>query len=110
MRLFQKFKNAVFYGEVSTLPGCAGVAVSHSLFREGSSGFGVQANRLRLSQIKGLGYSCVICTVDECNDKQRAILTKTGWKNLKSFRNKATGHWVEIWFHDLSGLELKDLL
>lgn len=111
-RLTQKFINpmvpleahAVFSGCVTPLPGCPDVAVSHAVYRHENSedGYGRRANAMRLRQLKELGYSVVICTVDRANKRQIAILRGEGWQCVQSFHNKRTNNVVDIWFKYLS--------
>lgn len=103
MRLVQNVNNkAVFAGEVSPLPGCPDVAVSHALYRmRGPNGHGREAQRQRLEQLIEMGYSAALCTVADENVSQLAIMQKEGWLEAGWFKNKRTGHRVCLFFMPL---------
>lgn len=88
-------------GELSTLPGCSQVVVSHGVFLPEAArekGLGKLANRERKTMVfDELGYDCMICTVDATNTRQIAVLSDCGWNVLFEFRSSKTGHLVQIW-------------
>ena len=93
-------------GEISDLPGCPQIAVSHYVFlREGQKGKGQgqRAHRDRLQLMKEAGYDYALCTVIGQNAVERHILEKHGWKPLDSFSSTKTQNSVELW-----GKPLKD--
>lgn len=97
---------ARFTGLVTPMPGCPDLAVSHAVYRmEGDLGYGKKANLFRQDTLKVMGYSGMICTVDNLNYKQINILSETGWKEGPKFFNPRTGNLVSIWmkgFHHWS--------
>ena len=102
-RLTQTYgESAFFSGLITPLPGCPSVAVSHALFREGSTGYGTIAQYERLRQLHRLGYSYVTATVEVANERQQHLLTKTGWSQLPPFLNRQTGNLVSLWGRPLT--------
>jgi L-amino acid N-acyltransferase YncA len=86
-------------GEISDMPGCPQVAVSHYVFMkdgEKGQGSGQKAHRERLRIMKDLGYDHAICTVVNSNEVEKHILDKQGWKRVDFFTSSKTGHLVEI--------------
>lgn len=101
-RLSQTIADVTYISSVTALAGCPDVAISHGLFiLDGAGGFGVAASRIRENQIRAKGYSAVLCTVHEENEKEKAILSKNGWSCLCTFFNKRTKHNVQIWIKSL---------
>lgn len=94
-----RYQHEGTYGEVTSLPGCSQVAVSHSVFRVvRDTGRGKENMQARLQMMfDELGYDYVICTVDMTNARQKNILEATGWRELDTFGSSKTGHFVEIW-------------
>lgn len=87
-------------GEISDLPGCPQIAVSHYVFmRDGQKGQGkgqvAHKERIKLSQ--ELGYDYILCTVISTNELEKHILKKNGWKKLDSFKSSKSKNEVEIW-------------
>lgn len=100
-RLLMRYQHEGTYGEVTTLPGCSQVAVSHSVFRPSCSrGSGRDTEgmleRLRM-MFEDLGYDYVLCTVDASNARQIHMLEKNGWRRLDWFKSSKTEHTVELW-------------
>jgi hypothetical protein len=97
-----------FSGEVTPLPGNADIAVSHGVYgHSGSrSGVGKLAMLQRLKQIRDLGYSGVMCTVNDDNEAQYKLLTGAGWINITAggLVSRRTDHCVSVWFKDLAGV------
>ena len=94
MRLVQHIgTQATFSGEATPLPGCPDIVVSHGVYSHYGKGTGVGrvANLLRTRQLRDLGYSAVICTVNAGNSAQLKILRDTGWHETSAFRNRRTG-------------------
>lgn len=86
-------------GELTTLPGCSQVVVSHGVFvppKSRGNGIGKQGQLKRLRLMEELGYDYALCTVESTNDAQIHILTSNGWKKLSSFKSSKTGHKVYI--------------
>ena len=93
-----------FSGEVTPLPGCPDIAVSHAVYCHSGagSGGGKQANRLRCEQIKALGYSAVMCTVVSTNEAQLRILRDLGWQEVAiPVSNKRTGSSILVFIKQL---------
>lgn len=88
------------YGEITSLPGCAQVGVSHGVYipvDKRGNGAGTEANRRRVTSMKvDYGYDYALCTADLNNTAQVAVLTKTGWKQLDTFLSSNTGHTVGL--------------
>lgn len=93
-RLIQKVFGCIYSGLVSPLAGTPDTAISHAVFRYGQRGsvrvkpynqvetvrgHGSIANHARLSQIRDLGYSSVMCMVCSKNLKQITIMKNNGW-------------------------------
>lgn len=95
--------DSVFVGEVTSLPGCADVAVSHAMFCQSGKGRGnaAKAARMRLHQMQELGYMAVICTVVEGNVAQEKTLERTGYTKLMSYKSQRTGNTVWLWGREL---------
>jgi L-amino acid N-acyltransferase YncA len=104
MRLTQTIAGHTFSGEVTPLPGCPDVAVSHAVYSHSGKGTGQAkvANALRNAQVWGLGYSCLLCTVDEENVAQIKVLTSNLWRECGRFNNRRTGHTVVIFMKELT--------
>ena len=88
-------------GEITSLPGCSQVAVSHSVFlppeKRGQS-LAVRANRERQHFcFNEMVYDYMLCTVDSDNKRQIDVLQKSGWHKLDAFVSRKTEHLVEIW-------------
>lgn len=108
MRLTQRIVKddfvAVYYsGEVTPLPGCPDIAVSHGLYCHNGpgSGAGHKAAQERMLQIKELGYSAVLCTVVVDNHAQIKILTKAGYHIGKSVYNRRTKNHIVVCYKEL---------
>lgn len=90
-----------FVGEITTLPGCSQVGVSHSVFAlpdVRGKRFGSATNRHRQETAFGyLAYDYMLCTVESTNLVQKNILTQNGWMFLDQFISRKTGHTVELW-------------
>lgn len=88
-------------GEISSMPGCSQIAISHSVFlpeSERGKGKGVAANRKRQELVFGeLSYDLMLCTVQTGNYAQLEVMRKNGWYRLDCFKSRKTGHDVELW-------------
>ena len=86
------------YGEITSMPGCSQVAISHGVFVPANSrkcGMGKLAHKARLEYAKNhLGYDYILCTVESTNIVQIRILDKYGWKKLDEFKSLKTEHTV----------------
>jgi RimJ/RimL family protein N-acetyltransferase len=89
------------FGELTSLPGCSQVVVSHGVFvpkEHRGKGEGKSANVARLRHIwDELGYDYALCTVESTNVAQLAILTNNGWTRLAEFMSSRTGHLVYLY-------------
>lgn len=88
-------------GELTTLPGCSQVVVSHGVYvpkEERGKGVGTNANieRQKLA-LEELGYDMMLCTVRAHNIAEKKILIKTGWSFLTRFLSRNTGVEIELW-------------
>lgn len=84
-------------GEISTLPGCTQVAVSHGVFvpeEMRGKGLGKSANTIRQQEMKRLGYDYALCTVEDSNVAQKGVMYANEWKPLGDFLSRKTGHKV----------------
>lgn len=84
-------------GELSTLPGCTQVVVSHGVFVNPAfrkQGWGQEALNAREELMREKGYNYALCTVESTNGAQIHILTKFRWKELDRFISSKTGHEV----------------
>ena len=87
-------------GELTTLPGCSQVVVSHSVFvplSERGKGKGKSSNLARQQACRVLGYDLMVCTVDLNNLFQIKCLESNGWTLLISFVSNKTGHTVGLY-------------
>lgn len=88
-------------GELTTLPGCSQVVVSHGVYvpkGERGKGLGLEANVARLAYAFGdLGYDYMLCTVRGDNLPQIRIMNKVGWKKLAEFTSSNTGHLILLY-------------
>ena len=86
--------------ELTPLPGCGQVVVSHAAFiyeeRRGK-GAGKRAHARRLSVMAKLGYDFAICTVVKGNEAQEKILIGAGWRELALFDSSYTGNTVVVY-------------
>lgn len=107
MRLKQEIgmgsTGSVFVGEVTSLPGCADIAVSHALYCKHGKGRGnaASAGVERMMQLRDLGYMAVICTVVEGNVAQEKTLSKLGYAKLMKYGSDRTGNTVWLWGREL---------
>lgn len=94
-----RFNTEGVISEVSDMPGCAQVAVSHYVWLpkgERGRGVGSAVHALRMEKLIELGYDYVLCTVESTNEAQIKILRKGGWEPLADFISAKTGHHVII--------------
>lgn len=86
-------------GEITNLPGCDQIAVSHNVWLRPelrAAGRGKIAHARRLEEMQFLGYDYTLCTVDMKNEAQRHILETNGWKKFDEFKSGKTGNTVGI--------------
>lgn len=102
-RVFGEGSWTTFTGLITPMPGCPDLAVSHGVFNITPSikGLGKKANWKRQEQVSELGYSAMICTVDEKNIPQIKILEGTGWVKGPGFTSLRTGNRVLVYIRDL---------
>lgn len=85
--------------ELSDLPGCSQIAVSHSMFmrpEHRNKGHGAEELAAREQMAKTLGYDCILATVDATNEPELKLLRRAGWHILTSFKSQKTGHNVHL--------------
>ena len=95
-----RFYNEYGAGEISSLPGCGQVAVSHAVFvfqEYRGKGKGRAQHRARLATMKKMGYDYALCTVVKGNARQEAILNTEGWSKLAMFDSSYTGNTVILY-------------
>lgn len=86
------------HGEITTLPGCSQIGVSHAVYsKDPGKGNGKAANEARQKFMSDMGYDYALCTVDAANARQIAIMEKNGWTHLDGFLSSKTGHSVRIY-------------
>lgn len=100
--------------ELSPLPGCKAVAVSHGLVIDPEyrrQGWGHKAMAERIEIAKSLGYQVLIATTEATNTPQQKILMKAGWKIARGFLNPRTGHDLTLWTKHLTDpyLDISDI-
>lgn len=92
------------YYEFNQFPGCAQLIVSNHAFvtrEQRGKGFGQAQQLTKLNLAAELGYNCIICTVQETNKPEIAILTKNGWKHVHTFFNTESNCRIQIWIRDI---------
>lgn len=86
------------YGEITSMPGCSQVAISHGVFVPSNSrkaGMGKLAHKQHLEYAKkDLGYDYILCTVESTNLVQIHILEKYEWEKLSEFKSNKSEHTV----------------
>lgn len=87
-------------GEITSLPGCSQVGVSHSLYvpiEKRNQGLATSAapNRFKFF-VEDLGYDYLLCTIDNNNTTQKKILLANGWYQHVIFKSSKTGHNVAL--------------
>lgn len=106
-----RFSNEYGSCEISDLPGCDQIAVSHSAFilpELRHKGYGSYNHLARLHRMHDMHYDLALCTTRADNLPQIRILAKNGWKRLYSFNSKKTGSHVILWVRDLSSYKSID--
>ena len=89
------------FGEITTMPGCSQVAISHGVFVPKDlrgRGLGTQANELRVDRCRDLGYDAIICTVCLTNEAQMKVMKANGWREAGNFLSSRTGSVVCLFF------------
>lgn len=94
---------------LTPLPGCSQVAVSHDLFvfprfRGTGKARAFMAHRLKHAQ--DLGFDMVIATSDFTNDRQNKTLAQAEWKRRDYFRSSKTGHAVWLWVKNFNRMKV----
>ena len=85
-------------GEITTMPGCTQVGISHAVFSKNpGKGNGALANEARQKFMSDMGYNYALCTVDAANNRQISIMDKMGWRLLDTFWSSKTGHNVRLY-------------
>ena len=81
--------------ELSPLPGCAQIVVSHNAFMfmdHRGKGLATNENKLGLAEMRRLGYDYAIATVQGKNTPQNKVLRNNGWLFLLH-RTRVTMSW-----------------
>lgn len=97
-RLIAKF-------QLSFLPGCKGIIVSHALevsedYRQRGIANALMAVKILMAS--ELGAAKLIATVVKDNSVQRKLMNRHGWELLEQFKNKRTGNTVLVFDRDIS--------
>lgn len=106
-----RFSNKYGSCEISDLPGCDQIGVSHSAFilpEYRHKGWGSVNHLARLYRMSDMHYDAALCTTKSDNIPQIRILAKNGWKRLYTFHSRKTGSSVILWLRDLSNLQIID--
>lgn len=91
--------------ELTSLPGCAQVVVSHNAFilpALRGKGSGDRAHLLRLQLMRDMAYDYALCTVRMGNDAQETILKRHDWEELAKFKSSYTDNWVTLYGKNLT--------
>lgn len=93
------FNDRVAFFQLSGMPGCCGVCVSHgasvySQYR--NKGLGTLLQLLRMDIARVNGYTVMLCTDRADNTYQNKILSKNGWPKIYDFTNKRTDNLINI--------------
>lgn len=91
--------------ELTSLPGCAQIVVSHNVFvplELRKQGYGTEAHSIRLEIIEDLGYDYAICTVDAENEAERKILQRNNWCLLDTFVSNKSNKYIYLYGRRIS--------
>ena len=102
-----RYGDGISWGELTTLPGCSQVAVSHGVtIHQDHRGKGLASVKSedRFNLARKLGYDLLICTCDESNLPQVKTLLKTGWIKVYIFKSSRTENSVGLWMKSLEPL------
>lgn len=86
--------------ELTTLPGCSQVVVSHDMYlstKHRGKGLAKEFAEHRYHCARYQNYDAMICTVDTANIPQIKTLEATGWQFANRFVSSKTGHTVAIY-------------
>lgn len=92
-------KNVISSFDLSELPHCCGILVSHGAhvyYPHQNKGIGTLLQKFRIDLAKRLGYTIMLCTDVKSNKYQRKILEKHGWKDVLEFQNSRSGNTVAV--------------
>lgn len=104
----QRLKFLGVTGNLTPLPGCPAIVVSHDVFvpeHMRHNGVGTQACRARIEQCNFLGWDVIMCTAREDNSAEIAILKKNDWKKVHSFKSSRNGAWIGVWLRNTNPYE-----
>ena len=91
--------------QLTPLPGCCGILVSHDTFVMPShqgQGIGTAMMKAKICIAQDLGFSRLLATVRSDNGTELHLLRKAGWVRTDEFVNKRTNHPIECWVLDLT--------
>lgn len=91
--------------DLTPIPGCSVVAISHHLSidpEHRGKGLGKRAQQERLAMARSMGLQLLLATVVEGNKPQERILEGSGWKRVSHFDNPKTGNRVVLWSKNLT--------
>lgn len=86
--------------ELTPLPGCSQVVVSHGAFmlqEHRNKGYATSEHLIAMRQMRILNYDYALCTVREDNSPQHKILDKAGWRLFDRFTSQYSGGLVRIY-------------
>ena len=86
--------------KLNVMPGCGAIMVSSKervTIPWRGKGIGKLLQEARMATAKAMGCSVMQCTTVANNERQNALLTHLGWKQIDTFLNPATNHTVIIW-------------
>lgn len=107
LRMTQRFANEYGTCQITALPGCPQVAVSHSVFvlpQFRRQGKGDENHKKRLQRMKDLHYDYVLCTVNHTNESEGRNLRDNGWVKISCFTSSNTEHVVDIYGRHLKNI------
>jgi hypothetical protein len=91
-------------GELTSLPGCSQIVVSHDVFVPNhlrGNGLGKLSHFDRLDQMRTLGYDVAMCTANLSNAAQLHILEGSDWLRVFQFKSSKTGNDVGVFMKHL---------
>lgn len=88
-------------GEISSLPGCSQIGISHTLFvPKEQRGKGEAKKVFQLRErlfFEKLGYDLMLCTVVSTNKAQIRLMETNGWAEIASFESSKTDNKVSLY-------------
>jgi RimJ/RimL family protein N-acetyltransferase len=98
-------KGEVGHFELTAMPGCPKVAISHGLNIAVSCrglGYGRAAMEDRIRQARELGFQLLMCTVVVGNSAQEKIMARYQFRPVSTFDNATTGNKVVLYYKNIT--------